>query len=265
MKLKWLLTRDLRVVHVGILLLITLVLEGCESYQPNALWRSKDIPRIDGYLGIVNLRVPEHYQPFWRDKRSYWEKGAYVDPVTKKLSFDSCMNEAVNGMVACSGQGACAPWDPEDLSNPVFFCKCNEKYAGPECATKRKSQAWAWFLSLVMGPTGADMFYLGWPYYGTWKLMYSILAACLLFANPKIGIPALFAWWLWDVVRIGSAPVYAHDYRVAPDLPRWAFAVFSFLFMSILGYMAATVAIYYQVTQKRRKVNEAIIWGAKVL
>jgi len=252
----------LRAVCVLILLFIAMALEGCE---PNALWRSKDVPRIDGYLGIVNVRVPSHSQAFWRGKRDYWSKSAYRDPETKKMDFNSCMNPNINGLNSCSGHGACMPWDPEDLANPVFFCKCNDHYAGPECAFKRKSQAWAWTLSLFAGPTGADMFYLGWPYYGTWKMMYSVCAAGLTFANTKIGLPFFFAWWLWDVVRIGSAPVYAHDYRVAPDLPRWAFACFSFLFMSILGYFASVVAIYYVVTDKRRKIDEAIIWGAKVL
>jgi hypothetical protein len=240
------------------------MLEGCDPYV-NSWSRSKDIPRIDGYLGIVNIRVPEHHQPFWREKRSYWEKGSYRDPVTKLMDFDSCMNPAVNGLEVCSGRGSCMPWDPEDLANPIFFCKCNKGYAGPECAFKRKSQAWAWALSLFIGPTGADMFYLEWPYYGTWKLMYSLGAGCLAYASPKFGIPALFAWWLWDIVKIGSAPVYSHDYRVAPDLPRWAFACFSFLFMSILGYFASVVAIYYTVTEKRRKIDEAVMFGAKVL
>lgn len=249
-------------LNVGILTFIALVLQGCE---PTALYRSKDVPRIDGYLGIVNLRIPSHPQPFWRAKRSYWDKFAYREPVTKKLAFGSCMNPAVNGLEVCSGQGHCMPWDAEDLSNPVFFCECNKQFAGPECNYKRKSQAKAWAYSLLLGPTGADMFYLEWPYYGVWKLMYSIGAACLAFASPKFGIPALFAWWLWDVVRIGSAPVYAHDYRVAADLPRWAFAVFSFLFMSILGYIASVCAIYYVVTDKRRRIDEAIVLGAKVL
>jgi len=254
-------------LEVALLIFIAVVLEGCgiEDARRNAFWRSKDIPRIDGYLGIVNIRVPEHSQPFWRAAREYWDKFAYKEPETGQRKFLSCMDKKVNGLEVCSGQGACMPWDPEDMANPLFFCKCGKAYAGPECNFKRKSQAWAWFYSLLFGYTGADMFYLGFPYYGTWKLMYSIGAACLAFANTKFGIPALAAWWLWDVVRIGSAPIYAHDYRVSPDLPRWAFACFAFLFMSILGYCAAVVAIYNVVTQKRRKIDEAIIWGAKVL
>ena len=30
-------------------------------------------------------------------------------------------------------------------------------------------------------------------------------------------------WWVLDIIRIGSAPVYAHEYRLAADLPHWAF------------------------------------------
>lgn len=216
-------------------------------------------------MGIVNLRVPEHSKPYWRQKRDYWEKFAYREPKTKKLAFLSCMDKKVNGLESCSGQGFCMPWDPEDLANPIFFCKCNPAFAGPECNFKRKSQAKAWFYSLFFGYTGADMFYLGFPYYGTWKLMWQIGAACLVSANPKFGIPAFAAWWLWDIVRIGSGPIYAMDYRVNPDLPRWAFACFSFLFMSIMGYCAAVVAIYNVVTTKRRTIDEAIMRGAKVL
>jgi len=252
------------VLQVGILIFIALALEGCDP-QRNALWRSKDIPRIDGYLGIVNLRVPQHFTPYWRTKRDYWKKTSFTDPDTKKPDFNSCMNPHVQGLETCSGKGSCLPWDPEDLSNPVFFCKCNPGFAGPECSHKRKSQAWAWFLSVAAGYTGADMFYLEWPYFGTWKAMFSIGAAVVWYANPKIGVPLFFSWWLWDIVKIGAGRIYSHDYRVAPDLPRWAFAVFSFLFMSILGYFASVIAIYHVVLDKRRKIDNAINMGAKIL
>jgi len=38
-------------------------------------------------------------------------------------------------------------------------------------------------------------------------------------------------WWIFDVVRIGCAPVYSSDFRVNNDLPHWVFvSIVVFLF-----------------------------------
>jgi len=117
---------------VVVLIFIAVVLQGCgiEDARRNAFWRSKDIPRIDGYLGIMNLRVPEHSKPFWRAAREYWDQFGYREPGTNKMKFLSCMDKKVNGLEVCSGQGACMPWDPEDMANPLFFCKCGKRMLG---------------------------------------------------------------------------------------------------------------------------------------
>jgi TM2 domain-containing membrane protein YozV len=255
-----------RVVTGGVLLFCALSLEGCTEMHNGQLVFLRDIPRVDGYLAIGNVRIPEHKMPFWRKKKDYFKTFAHADPKTKQLSFNSCMNKEVGGFDTCSGRGACMPWDPEDLSNPLLFCKCQKGWAGPECNKKRKSQAVAWAYSLFIGWTGADLFYLGWPYYATTKMLVSGLGLCVTaFVSPNLGAPFFAGWWLIDIVRIGSAQVYAHDYRVAADLPRWAFSVFSFLFMTLLGFGLSAASIFWVVTGKRRKADEALLMTGKYL
>merc|ERR1719502_2008136 len=90
------------------------------------------------------------------------------------------------------------------------FCKCYRDWADPECRTKRKSQMVAYFLSVFLGFFGADHFYLGNFYSGFAKL-------------ATLGGAGI--WWLIDIVRIGSSPVYANEYRLAYDLPHWEYVM----------------------------------------
>lgn len=256
---------------------LSLSLQGCSHLTRSML---EDVPRVDGYIGLGNIKIPTHSLPKWRQKQSYWktfkfrippknpllpnatQPPGYIETVTP--DFDSCNNPNVSTLDVCSGNGACFPWDPEDLANPLSFCQCHDKWAGPECNQKRKSQMMAWALSMGIGYTGADLFYLGFPYYGVAKLVSSVASGSIALVAPSIGVPAFAAWWLIDVVRIGSAPCYANNYRVANDLPRWAFSIFSFLFMSILGFGLSASSIYWVVINKRRMADAAMLEGLGV-
>lgn len=102
-----------------------------------------------------------------------------------------------------------------------MFCKCFRDWADPECRTKRKSQMTAFFLSVFVGFFGADRFYLMEFYSGFAKL--ATFGGCGL-------------RWVYDIVRIGSSPVYANEYRLAYDLPHWFYIMFVVAFFSCLGY-----------------------------
>jgi len=79
----------------------------------------------------------------------------------------------------------------------------------------------AYFLSLFLGIFGADLFYLGFYYAGFAKL-------------ATLGGAGV--WWIIDIVRIGSSPIYASDYRLAYDLPHWLYVIVTVgIFMGI-GY-----------------------------
>eukprot|EP00439_Symbiodinium_sp_Y106_P062153 s3079_g9.t1 len=67
---------------------------------------------------------------------------------------------------------------------------------------------------------GLDRFYLGFPISGLIKL---------------VTLGGLGTWWLYDVVRIGSAPVYAKDFRVSNDLAHWVFVLIAVLLFTGVG------------------------------
>merc|ERR1712113_656133 len=117
--------------------------------------------------------------------------------------------------------GHCRQWYQNSIDPfPMFFCDCERDWADPECRTRRKSQAKAFLLSLFTGYIGLDHFYLGEYYSGIAKL-------------ATFG--GLGVWWIIDIVRIGSAPIYASDFRLAADLPHWAYVFISVGFFAALG------------------------------
>jgi len=127
-------------------------------------------------------------------------------------------------------------------ANPISFCQCDRDWADPECGTQRKSQRTAFFWSLFLGFTGADYFYLGYPLWGLAKL----------FTLGGLGF-----WWLIDIVRIASGPVYAYNYRTANDLPHWvALLIVIFIFMMI-GFIAAIWS--YLVYRMRKREDIALL------
>lgn len=194
-----------------------------------------------------------HPTPSWMDVPNYWTKFHYIpqgDPA-KKAVHNSCeieglpkQDQYLSKQEQCSGNGECKPWKPNALLNsgkPIKFCQCFRDWADPECRTKRKSQRIAYFLSIFGGYLGIDRFYLG--------LFYSGFAKC-----ATLGLFGF--WWVYDVVRIGSSPVYASDFRVAYDLPHWLFVAFTVLFFSLLGYfLAGGVA----VVMKREKLRSKLL------
>lgn len=82
-----------------------------------------------------------------------------------------------------------------------------------------------------------DYFYLGLPLVGTAKLT---------------SLGGLGVWWLADIIRMGSGPVYAHDYRVAPDLPRWIYVLTTVSIFAFGGF-AFGMLNFFRVRHKKRQ------------
>jgi len=226
-----------------------------------------DLPRVEGYFAVGDMSVTTHRLSVWRSQPSYYDKFAHWEPVTQAMKFNSCMDNFVKPLDVCSGRGKCMPFLVNDLSNPFFVCQCDYRYGDPECGTKRKSQAVAWLLSLTTGYLGFDQFYLGYGERGFCKCMVAIFCLVLYVLGGETGtVQRTFAAvlfggiWLFDVVRIGAAPVYAKNFATAPDLPRWAFSVLTLTFMLILGIMIGLKGIYMAVTRRRRKAT-ALSYG----
>eukprot|EP00931_Biecheleriopsis_adriatica_P005256 TRINITY_DN106789_c0_g1_i1.p1 TRINITY_DN106789_c0_g1~~TRINITY_DN106789_c0_g1_i1.p1 ORF type:complete len:514 (-),score=97.09 TRINITY_DN106789_c0_g1_i1:49-1590(-) len=177
------------------------------------------------------LSIPVHQTANWLKKPDYLVKFEYVPPgkLATSAQLNSCSAGAA-GREVCSGRGQCKTWshlplkltDPDSSAVPggVSFCECDPAWADPECRTRRKSQAKAFALSLFGGFLGLDLFYLGYIGQGALKL-------CTLGGGG--------AWWLFDIVRLGCAPVYAKYYRVQPDLPHWVFMLIILLIFGAGG------------------------------
>mmetsp|Transcript_63945 Transcript_63945/g.101411 ORF Transcript_63945/g.101411 Transcript_63945/m.101411 type:complete len:316 (+) Transcript_63945:108-1055(+) len=189
-----------------------------------------------------------HPTPSWMDYAPYWTLFQYIPEgaTAKKAIYNSCLLNLPTSE-QCSGHGECKAFRPDlNVINgaPTKFCKCFRDWADPECRTKRKSQMTAYFLSIFGGYLGLDRFYLGLYYSGFAKL-------------ATLGLGGL--WYVYDVVRIGSAPVYAADFRVAYDLPHWLYVIFTVGFFSILGYI---IFGYFTVEIQKAKQNKKLLMAA---
>lgn len=176
--------------------------------------------------------------------------------------FNTCMDPLVDAMSVCNGRGSCMPFNPDNVEHPNYFCLCQDRWGGPECAIERKRQSIAWALSMFGGPLALDEIYLGNTPEAIAKLGMTGIAAVkagLGFRNVAIAI--LVVPWLLDVVRIGSAPVHAANYRVANDLPNWAFAVFTVLHFVFIAFALSLQSIYNVVTE-RRTLSDQKSYGA---
>lgn len=186
-----------------------------------------------------DINIPTHKVGNWRGRPDYLVRYQFIPPgvdATKSI-LNSCSKKYLAQTLQCSGRGKCKNWEPKFADNPVTFCACDLGWADPECRTERKSQVTAFFLSLFLGPLGADQFYLGFPLAGSLKL---------------VSLGGLGIWWLVDVVRIGSAPVYAWNYRVANDLPHWAYAITSILTAFCLGVLIAVYSVNKNIRAQRK-------------
>jgi len=186
-----------------------------------------------------DARVPEHTVGNWRSKTDYLMQYQYLAPgaTQDQATLNSCAQPLLAQTLQCSGRGVCKPWDADNLNNPVMFCDCDRDWADPECRTPRKSQAIAYSLSLFLGMFGADEYYLGFPIWGALKL-------CSL---GGFGV-----WWVVDIVRIGSAPVYSNSYRLAADLPHWGFVITAVTFTFTLGFMLVGMSTFKHIRSKRK-------------
>jgi len=215
-------TRGLRqLAFFGCLVLVVITMQGCDAEH--------------------ELDVPSHMTGNWRQQPDYLMEYEYIPPGSppSKAKLNSCHVPNIPLAQQCSGRGICRSFDPTSRHPPARFCECNRDWADPECRTKRKSQVNAYLLSLFGGLLGADQFYLGYGGLGAMKL-------CTL--------GGLGVWWIIDIIRIGSAPVYSAQYRVAHDLPHWVFTISLLAFMLTLSFICVGYYTLAQVAQRRKDV-----------
>lgn len=183
-----------------------------------------------------------HDTAFWRQKTNYIEQFSYVTP-SGNTTINSCADPAVPGSLKCNGHGSCEVWSSEATPGHVLkprlsFCQCDKNYAGPECLTLRKSNFLAFMLSAFFGMFGVDQFYLGYIGLGVGKL---------------VTLGGLGTWYIYDMVRIGSSPVYASgNYRCADDLPHWVFVLVAVGLMTCIGFAFGVYCIKRSKAQKAR-------------
>jgi len=205
------------------------------------------IPLSLSIQGCLVIDVPLHAVGNWRKQPDYLVKYDFV-PLGQPPSaavLNSC-SSAVPQTQQCSGRGYCKEWnasaaDPHTLS----FCECDRDWTDPECRTRRKSQTTTFLLALFGGFVGADLFYLG--YIGLGLLKMVTLGGC--------GV-----WWALDLIRTGSGPVYAFNYRVANDLPHWVFVLSTVTIFILLGFVWSLESYFSYRKRKRqdlRKLQEA--------
>lgn len=174
----------------------------------------------------------------WEEKPDYFADYQY-QPFKGDMSvLGSCSLPSLPARERCSGHGECQAWNASAVAQKLYFCLCYRDWADPECRTRRKSQRTAYFLALFGGILGLDQFYLGEYLLGIVKL-------------STVG--GLGVWWLADVVRIGSAPVYAADFRLAEDLNHTVFMVCTIGVAVVLGYLFFGVYGAYAVRRQRRQ------------
>lgn len=221
----------LRHLLLPILAAMTLLLQGCGAVPTHkvANWMAKP-----DYLGTYSfvppspLRIPGH----GKERERF-----YQGPV-----LNSCNVPNIPASQRCSGRGYCEAFTTNALvasrikGGPAAFCRCEEEWADPECGTKRKSQMTAFFYSLFLGYFGADYFYLGFPGWGVVKLC--TLGGCGF-------------WWITDIIRTASGPVYAIKFRTASDLPHWVAMLILLSIGMLIGFLVG-LEMYLSYRTKKR-------------
>lgn len=185
--------------------------------------------------------IPEHKVGNWRAQPDYLLKHEYILPGASARNggaLNSCSIQRLSPNLQCSGRGSCKLWHENSIDNSLAFCECDRDWTDPECRTRRKSQTVAYLLALFLGFVGADQFYLGFVAQGLVKL----------FSFGGFGI-----LWISDVVKIGSAPVYASKYRTAADLPHFVFVLSSVFAACFAGFTVAYFLTQRFTAMKRRE------------
>lgn len=244
--------RAARPLGVGLILL--LVLKTLFSFEGDirSLFGGKGKRRLllAGGLMVLALSmqgcaydVPIHRVGNWRAEKDYLMTHEFIPPggSPTAATINSCSMDRLSASLQCSGRGKCTLWKPHDAESSLAFCECDRGWADPECRTARKSQTFAYLLSMFFGMLGADQFYLGFTGLGIAKLL-------------TLGGGGL--WWVLDIVRIGSAPVYSSNFRVAADLPHWTFVLTCVMYAGFLGFFMAYVVT---TTYRARKRKEAML------
>lgn len=207
-------------------------------------------PLFLGTLAVVALSLQAdalkdwHDVGFWRQKPNYIVANEFKSPFSNDLILNSCADDTVPVNLKCNGRGHCRTWRPISTSftqTPrLSFCECDTNFAGPECTTARKSHLVAYLLSVFLGVFGVDQFYLGYYGYGFGKL----------FTLGGAGL-----WYVYDMVRVGSSPVYAKGrYRCADDLPHWAWLLTIISFMTFIGFGIGIYCIYRKRLERTREM-----------
>lgn len=183
-----------------------------------------------------DVDVPRHAVGNWRQHPDYLVQYEFIAPgqTGPTATLNSCSAD-VSQTLQCSGHGYCRALSMQP--NSVSFCLCDQNWSDPECRTPRKSQTTTFLLSLFGGFVGADLYYLGYPIWGFCKMA---------------SLGGFGFWWLVDIIRTGSGPVYASNYRVAPDLPHWVFLL-STIFLFVSGGFIYSVYSYMRYRIQKRE------------
>ncbi|CAE7818235.1 unnamed protein product [Symbiodinium sp. CCMP2592] len=215
------------------------------------------IPRrtliLTGLATSVSLQgcstmIPTHETGYWQNMTSYLENYKFETPGLETTQLNPCALD-IPRYLQCSGHGECKAWtqDPtrDDLpkagADAPRFCYCAEGWADPNCETPRKSQRVAFLLSLFGGVLGLDQLYLGFFFpYGLLKLL---------------SLGGLGIWWIYDLVRIGTSPVdTARSFKVARNVPHWAFVLSATIFFVALAFVYSAFSIRRHRVRKQREV-----------
>jgi hypothetical protein len=195
-------------------------------------------------LSLQGCAIDRHLKANWEQQPNYLGQLAFRVPELPRRDavLNSC-SQNVSALVQCNGRGYCKSFASEAISaqyhKPFSLCMCEPEWAGPECTVRRKSQITAFSLSLFFGVLGADYFYLGFPLWGMVKLLTA---------------GGLGFWWLIDVIRTASGPVYAYQFRTAADLPHWVALCVIFLLASLVGF---AISIEGYMIHRKAKRDDA--------